>query len=308
MVVEKNALRTNLAKMNSESETLVPVAPKPVTGGRSIHTLGGHDTLLRLELLVPQCTSRPLIQALVLASLTVLASPATATQSDPTDVKLLVGILGFLVGVVGAIIGAIGLLAATQRRIQMDNVVQERAKWRDKIRRLTSEVHEAMMKGDPDKRRKSLLKLKVKFHVVLNPYDCDDKKILNSIADAYECECGHSCKCAKERKKRSDEFSERISCLLKHDWERAKEEVKHPILQWWTPERRDQESNCKRNPQAPTAPPETCCSQKTRRSLGECFRPKNSRCRLCKVVWTAIVLLATPPLAYCYFLYLALVF
>ena len=322
MVVEKNTLRSKLAKMSSNicmSEAIVPVASIHFAKGRSIHTRQGHGALLRFELHLPQCAIHPLIQALALASLVALGTPATAVESNPTeatstataesnptDMKLTLAILSFLGGALVATIGAISMLAATQRRIQMDNVVEERAKWRDKIRCLTSEVHEAIMEKDPVKRRTSILQLKVKFCIVLNPYDCKDKKILESMDDIYKCDCGDGCKCAKTRKEKSDKFSKRISRLLKHDWERAKEEVKHPIFQWWIPERGERKSNCSQK----TLQGGSCLARLSRCLRGR-FCRKNARFRCCKVVWTLIWLAVVPValfLIYRYFLCLASVF
>lgn len=182
---------------------------------------------------------RATVQSLALISFWVWATPAAAETplAVSDEAKIVVGILSFLGGIIAASVGAIGIQAATQRRIQMDNVVQERAKWRDQIRCLASDVHEAIMEPDPSKRKADLIKLKVKFRTVLNPFDPEDKKIVHSIDNAYKCGCGHRCGCGTTPEERSDEFSKIVSRLLKHDWERAKEEVKHPLWQWRKAER-----------------------------------------------------------------------
>ena len=365
MVIEENARRSKTRK--DERQDLHEGAPAPVASllfaqGRSIRTLGGHGGLLRFELLVSQCTIHLLIQALALASLATLATPAVAAESsptettpaavaessptettpaaaaessptettpatvsdsDPTNEKLVLVILSFLGGAFVATIGAIITLAATQRRIQMNNVVAERAKWRDKIRCLTSEVHEAIMEGEPAKRRSNLLKLKVKFRVVLNPHDCEDEKILKVIADAYKCKCRDECECTIARGVKSDIFSMLVSYLLKHDWERAKEEVKNPIFQWWTPRRGEHKSEClQETSQDSEGDSSSAVCVKIRKSdkecpttfrnlLRECFHRKNSRFRYCKVIWTSINLvgvLAALFLIFCYFLLLAYIF
>ena len=164
------------------------------------------------------------------------------------EVNLIVGFLG---AIIGAVIVAISTQAVTQRRIQMENVTKERAKWRDRIRRHTSEVHKVlMMSGDSHFKRQKLYRLKNIFRVLLNPGDCEDRKILKLIDPDCECDpefaelrnlaCGRSCK------ERAEQFGELISYLLKHDWERAKEEIKHPLFQWREPKRQkpDSISNC----------------------------------------------------------------
>ena len=150
--------------------------------------------------------------------------------------KVIVGILSFLAAIIGVIIGALSTQAATQRRIQMENVVQERAKWRSRVRCLASEVHKAMMIAHFNTRRKKLHELQNRFRAVLNPNDCKDNNIIEAIDSACKCKCENRCNCENEREKKADKFGELISLLLKHDWERAKEEVKHPLLQWWKPE------------------------------------------------------------------------
>ena len=150
--------------------------------------------------------------------------------------------IGLLAAIIGGIVGAISAQSIVQRRIQMENVTQERAKWRSKIRCLASKVHETiMMKGDPDFRKEELDRLQNQFRALLNPDDSEDQKIIGKI----DCIIGEAC-CKPEstdccRAKAADhakDFGELISYLLKHDWERAKEEVKHPLFQWRRPIRR----------------------------------------------------------------------
>ena len=136
-------------------------------------------------------------------------------------------IFSFLAAIVGGIIGAISAQAVTQRRIQMKNVTQERAKWRDKIRCLVPKVHEVIMMADNSGRKKQLQRYQNIFRTLLNPTDPEDKKIIEIIDPAYRTE------------EQAKKFGELISFLLKHDWERAKEEVKHPLFQWRKPQRQE---------------------------------------------------------------------
>ena len=67
---------------------------------------------------------------------------------------------------------------------------------------------------------KKLRLMYVDFQVMLNPFDEDDKSILDTIwamIDRRDKENGADL---------SLELSEKISLLLKHDWQRAKREAK----------------------------------------------------------------------------------
>lgn len=221
---------------------------------------------------------RSLAQTLALASLGMWAAPSAAqtAQAAPTGATLTVGILTFFAGAIAATIGTIGIQLVTQRHIQMQNVVQERAKWREDIRRLASDVHTAIMMDCPHARRTALLELRFKFRTVLNPYDREDRKILRAIDETRKCQCDSECKCSEIQKMRSDYFGELVSLLLKHDWERAKEEVKHPLFQWWTPERQGASKGAGGKVLSGT-------EVRRRRPLGDCFR-ENVRFRFCKLL------------------------
>ena len=111
-----------------------------------------------------------------------------------------------------------GLVAAyitfwnAERKIAIDNITKERAKWRDKIRKNALEIHKGIISADKVK----LSELKNEFRLLLNPVDDKDINILSLI-------------CIKEnedKEQQADDFSLSVSHLLKHDWERAKLESK----------------------------------------------------------------------------------
>lgn len=99
-----------------------------------------------------------------------------------------------------------------ERKILIENITQERAKWREKIRTKAIEVHKAAVKGD----RVWLAELKLAFATSLHPYDPEDNLILDVI---------ERLKNEKDRDAKLEEFSDRLSLLLKHDWQRAKQEA-----------------------------------------------------------------------------------
>lgn len=110
--------------------------------------------------------------------------------------------------VISAVVAAFVATWNADRKISIENITKERAKWREDIRKKTAAVHDAII----EKNDKDLQRLKVEFSVMLNPSDPEDNAILQSIKVAND----------GEELKQSEEFSRRIALLLKHDWERAK--------------------------------------------------------------------------------------
>jgi hypothetical protein len=110
--------------------------------------------------------------------------------------------------VIAAIVSGVVALLTSERRIAAENVIQERMKWRDKVRELASEVRRAFIGQDNTAR---LAELRAQFSLHLNPHDRRDQQILSLVAP--------------DNADRIDEFTERVALLLKHDWERAKYEA-----------------------------------------------------------------------------------
>ena len=102
------------------------------------------------------------------------------------------------------------LIAA--KRVVIENITQERAKWRERVRARALLVHNAMIKRN----REDLDRYRSEFRVLLNPQDCDDRGIIRCIKLPQE----------GGELEQAEEFAERISLLLKHDWDRAKRETK----------------------------------------------------------------------------------
>ena len=116
--------------------------------------------------------------------------------------------------VIGALITAIATLRTHSRNIQIDNVIKERTKWRDKIREKAKDVTDAFCKNDADR----LIGLKVDFTLLINPVDKtgEDQEIIKEIENLI----------SSQNSEALDRFRIRVALLLKHDWERAKEECK----------------------------------------------------------------------------------
>ncbi len=115
--------------------------------------------------------------------------------------------------VVAAIVSGLVTLLTAERRIAAENVIQERMKWRDKVRTLASAVRRAMAETDAGK----LAELQAEFSLHLNPHDQRDQQILALLAST--------------KPDPIQELTQRISLLLKHDWERAKYEAS--LYRWF---------------------------------------------------------------------------
>lgn len=134
--------------------------------------------------------------------------------------SIILSLIGGLAG--GGLVSAILVWATAQKRIVMENITQERSKWRATIRCKALEVHDAMIRGDTNK----INKLQCEFIALLNPCDCEDEKIIESI-DLRGVQ-------PEKRLQKAKCFAKQVSLLLKHDWERAKLEAKPVIfrLKW----------------------------------------------------------------------------
>lgn len=115
--------------------------------------------------------------------------------------------------VVAALIAGLVSLRSAERKIQIENITQERAKWREKIRSNALLVHQAASSGNNAK----LSELHLSFRLLLNPFDKEDEAILEAISALGS---------TQNVGLRLPEFAGRVSFLLKHDWDRAKYEAK----------------------------------------------------------------------------------
>jgi hypothetical protein len=109
--------------------------------------------------------------------------------------------------VVAALVSALFSVLTTERAIAAANVIQERKDWRNKIRELAIEVHNALVVQTPA----TLDELRARFSLLVNPHDAMDQQIV-ALIQAGNVNC-------------TDEFTQRLALLLKHDWERAKHEA-----------------------------------------------------------------------------------
>ncbi len=116
----------------------------------------------------------------------------------------------------GAIAAFVAWVVAL-RRIATHHITAERRKWREEVRRLALEVHDAIRDGD----KFAMARLRSEFRARLNPDDELDNNLLKhmTVGTRYDWEA------------RADKFAYLISRMLKHDWERAKREAS--FLPFW---------------------------------------------------------------------------
>jgi len=128
-------------------------------------------------------------------------------------------------GVVAGIIAGLVALRTAERKIAIENITKQREIWRDKIRVKLLDVTRAFQVKDSPK----LLELYNEFALLLNPFDPEDKSIMDVL---WELKSGTA------EVSKLLELSERLSLLLKHDWERAKTEAKPLFFRGSKPKRK----------------------------------------------------------------------
>jgi hypothetical protein len=128
-----------------------------------------------------------------------------------TSTTIITAVIAGFAALVGAAIGAAASLRTNARNIKIENITKERAKWRDKVRKIALAVQKDAVKPDAT----ALEEHHLQFSLILNPFDNEDCGILRLIRE-FKSDASES---------RLTEFADRIALLLKHDWERAKWEA-----------------------------------------------------------------------------------
>ncbi|SRR5579871_2455125 len=131
--------------------------------------------------------------------------------------------------VLAALVTAFVALQNSERKIKIEHITGERAKWRDKVREKALQVHQAAVAGNAER----LLELHLEFSLILNPNDPEDRKILLTISKLSSEDMDTDL-----LQSLLSEFEQRIAFLLKHDWERAKSEA-DPFWKRREPPKRD---------------------------------------------------------------------
>ena len=119
---------------------------------------------------------------------------------------LLIAVAGLIGIIFGAHTSAFVALYQTQRKMASEHVLTERKNWRDKIRMALTEARHC-----PSEQGVEQLWLTLKLNT--NPFSVEDNALLASVRRAKGKEIDGP---------EWDEVADRVSLLLKHDWERAK--------------------------------------------------------------------------------------
>lgn len=116
-------------------------------------------------------------------------------------------------GLLGSLITILFARYEGDKKIITEHVTKERQAWREQIRSLVVQVNDAYQLEKWD----VLLGIEAQFHVLINPYDENDKDILKALKELrIECE---------KNEEILSLFNRLVSKLLKHDWERVKSET-----------------------------------------------------------------------------------
>jgi hypothetical protein len=132
--------------------------------------------------------------------------------SEVLEPTIVAAFVSGVISLIGLSLSAFVALRTNDRQIQIENITKERAKWRDKIRKMSIQAHQAWASGNTEK----IKEIRLNFTLNLNPFHGEDAAILESIDKLS----------GKKDDLEIEEFSDRVSLLLKHDWERAKFEAK----------------------------------------------------------------------------------
>lgn len=116
-------------------------------------------------------------------------------------------------GVLAGLVAGLVTLRMSERKIAIENITQQRQIWREKIRCLANHLKKSYKSGEKD----TLHDHYIELQLLLNPEDDNDQSILDTVWEMIE---------AKGSDDRHIVLSEKLSLLLKHDWERAKREAK----------------------------------------------------------------------------------
>lgn len=117
--------------------------------------------------------------------------------------------------VLAGLVAALVSLRNSERKINVENVTQERAKWRSAMRALTDTLIKAAHERNAEEVERQCAQLALN----VNPFDAEDKALVE-IAKKFSCDT--------DLNSHLNEFTDRMALLLKHDWERAKREA-HPL-------------------------------------------------------------------------------
>lgn len=144
-------------------------------------------------------------------------------------------------GLAGAVISGFFAMRNQDKSIKVKQITEERQKWRERIRELTVKITEIVgelesstsnlccKKARINNCKMKLRVIKAELSVSLNPKDDEDKDILTRLQHIIDAPNEAFNKPSLKEKSSKDtpieELQYRLSLLLKHDWERVKNEL-----------------------------------------------------------------------------------
>ena len=144
------------------------------------------------------------------------------------DTEILYVILSSIT-VVSSIVAAIFSVLTNRKKEYIDNITKERKQWREKLRKIAEEIT-----GAENKKQFQIAIEKLKVRV--NPYGQStslffDDSYIWELIDGFKSENEEDEAQFDEKKldKKKSELVSLISCVLKHDWERVKDEIKGSV-------------------------------------------------------------------------------
>ncbi|OOE81421.1 hypothetical protein BZG72_11180 [Salinivibrio sp. PR6] len=114
-------------------------------------------------------------------------------------------------GIFGSLITLLFTRYDKDKSIIIQNITQERQRWREKIRDLVVDINESSIGNNWQK----VTEARAQLQVLVNPYDENDKGIIDRIVTLE----------VNKDTSALLEINDSISRLLKHDWERVKKET-----------------------------------------------------------------------------------
>lgn len=114
---------------------------------------------------------------------------------------------------IGAWLASFLRLRKDERSIQIEHVTRERTRWRDQIRALTNETVKILSDAKSENFTRDTLSCRSRLVIALNPNDPFDTELIEYLDKLIE-----------KKESNINGFTLRISLLLKHDWERVKNE------------------------------------------------------------------------------------
>lgn len=123
-----------------------------------------------------------------------------------------------------AVLAGLIVYFQTNRDNKLKYITEERKNWRERIKKLISELISLLKNYDSDKNdKKEIDRILVELRLNLNPLDREDVKIIQTL-DEIEISL------EKLDNKKLNILVEQVQFLLKFEWEKAKNEAKNKNL------------------------------------------------------------------------------